>query len=137
MSTQAKPFLTPEQYLEIERAAESKSEYFHGEMFALSGGSLNHARLVRNLSASLHSQLRGRRCEVAASDLRLRVSADGLYTYPDIVVFCGRRNSPTTGRTPSPMPRRSSRFCRRRPRITIAGSSSSSTGGSCRSRSTW
>jgi Uma2 family endonuclease len=89
MSTQVKPLLTPEQYLEIERAAESKSEYFHGRMFAMSGGSLNHARLVRNLIVSLDTQLRGRRCEVAASDLRLRVSPDGLYTYPDIVVFCG------------------------------------------------
>jgi Uma2 family endonuclease len=89
MSTQVKPILTSEQYLEIERAAESKSEYFHGRMFAMSGGSLNHARLVRNLIVSLGAQLRGRRCEVAANDLRLRVSPEGLYTYPDIVVFRG------------------------------------------------
>jgi Uma2 family endonuclease len=82
--------LTPEQYLEIERAAEFRSQYFHGEMFAMSGGSLNHARLVRNLVVLLDGQLRGHPFEVASSDLRLRVSPDGLYTYPDIVVFCGR-----------------------------------------------
>ena len=90
VSTQTNSFLTPEEYLAIERAAEFKSEYFKGRMFAMSGGSLNHARLVRNLAVLLHGQLRGRGCEVAASDLRLRVSADGLSTYPDIVVFCGK-----------------------------------------------
>jgi Uma2 family endonuclease len=90
MSTQAKTFLTPEQYLEIERAAEYKSEYFNGEMFAMSGGSLNHTRIFHYLSHSLYGQLRGRSCELAGSDLRLRVSPAGLYTYPDIVVFCGR-----------------------------------------------
>jgi Uma2 family endonuclease len=90
MSTQAKPFLTPEQYLEIERAAEYKSEYFNGEMFAMSGGSLDHSRIFHNLSHILFAQLRGRDCELAGSDLRLRVSPGGLYTYPDIVVFCGK-----------------------------------------------
>ncbi len=81
--------MTPEQYLEVERAAEFKSEYFNGEMFAMSAATLNHARIVLNLGASLYRQLRGRRCEAAASSLRLRVNHDGLYTYPDIVVFCG------------------------------------------------
>jgi Uma2 family endonuclease len=90
MSTQAKPYLTPEQYLEIERAAESKSEYFNGEMFAMAGGSLNHGRVFRNLLTSLNGQLEDRSCEVAGSDLRLQVSPTGLYTYPDIVVFCGK-----------------------------------------------
>jgi Uma2 family endonuclease len=90
MSTRPKPYLTPQQYLEIERAAEFKSEYFNGEMFAMSGGSLNHARVAGDLFASLHAQLRGQRCEIASSDLRLRVTPEGLYTYPDIVVFCGK-----------------------------------------------
>ncbi len=90
MSTQAKAYLTPEQYLEIERAAEYKSEYFHGEMFAMSGGTLDHGRIFRNLISLLNTQLRGRSCEVAGSDLRLQVSSKGLFTYPDIVVFCGQ-----------------------------------------------
>ena len=90
MSTQPKPYLTPQQYLEIERAAEYKSEYFNGEMFAMSGGSLSHSRIAGDVFALLHAQLRGRRCEIAGSDLRLQVSPEGLYTYPDIVVFCGK-----------------------------------------------
>ncbi len=89
MSTQPKPYLTPEQYLEIERAAEYKSEYFKGEMFAMSGGSLNHSRISRNLMATLDEQLNGSSCEVTGSDLRLQVAPDGLYTYPDVAVFCG------------------------------------------------
>jgi Uma2 family endonuclease len=90
MSTQAKPFLTPEQYLEIERAAEYKSEYFNGEMFAMAGGTLDHAMIASDVSGILRAQLRGRPCRIAGSDLRLQVSPDGLYTYPDIVVFCGK-----------------------------------------------
>lgn len=82
--------MTPEQYLEIERAAEYKSEYFNGEMFAMAGGSLDHSRIFHSVSGLLNAQLRGRSCEVAGSDLRLRVSPKGLFTYPDIVVFCGK-----------------------------------------------
>lgn len=84
MSTQ---YFTPQQYLEMERKAEFRSEYFHGEIFPMSAGSLNHSRI---LSSSLYVQLRGRSCEIAGSNLRLQVSPDGLYTYPDILVFCGK-----------------------------------------------
>mgnify|MGYP001610709744 CR=1 FL=1 len=89
MSTQAKPFLTPEQYLEIERRAEYKSEYWRGEMFAMAGATRQHGLLTGNLLASLHQQLRGRRCEVYSSDMRVLIPATGLYTYPDVVAVCG------------------------------------------------
>ena len=89
MSTQAKPFLTPEQYLEIERRAEYKSEYWRGEMFAMAGAARQHGLLTGNLFASLHQQLRGRRCEVYSSDMRVLIPATGLYTYPDVVAVCG------------------------------------------------
>jgi Uma2 family endonuclease len=84
-------YLTPEQYLKIEREAEHKSEYFKGEMFPMAGGTLNHARIVDDVLTSLNVQLlQARRCEISSSDLRLQVPPDGLYTYPDIVVFCGK-----------------------------------------------
>ncbi|MGA3241732.1 MAG: Uma2 family endonuclease [Bryobacteraceae bacterium] len=89
MSTQAKVFLTPEQYLEIERQAERKSEYWQGEMFAMSGAAESHNLLVMNIAAQIHSQLRTRDCRIYSNDMRVRVSATGLYTYPDIVVVCG------------------------------------------------
>ncbi|HMD71178.1 MAG TPA: Uma2 family endonuclease [Bryobacteraceae bacterium] len=89
MSATPKTYLTPEQYLEIERAAEFKSEYFQGEMFAMAGAKWAHNLLVGNLIASLHEQLRSRPCAVLPSDMRVRVSRSDLYTYPDVVVVCG------------------------------------------------
>jgi Uma2 family endonuclease len=89
MSTQAKVFLTPEQYLEIERQAERKSEYWQGEMFAMAGAGESHNLLVMNIGAQIHSQLRTRDCRAYANDMRVRVTATVLYTYPDIVAVCG------------------------------------------------
>jgi Uma2 family endonuclease len=88
MSTQPKPYLTPEQYLEIDRAAERGSEYYAGEIFPREAVSLSHSRIVTNLSAMLHTQLRGRGGEVQGSNLRLRTEARGPYFYPDLMVFC-------------------------------------------------
>ncbi len=89
MSTLPKPFLTPEDYLKIERAAEYKSEYYAGEMFAMSGARRAHNLMAANILAGIHPQLRRRSCEVYPSDMRVLVSATGLYTYPDVVVVCG------------------------------------------------
>ncbi len=89
MSTQPKPYLTPEQYLEIERAAEHKSEYFSGEMFAMAGTTLAHAIINFNVAFALRMRLSGSDCSVVLNDLRLRVPKTGLYTYPDILVICG------------------------------------------------
>ncbi len=80
--------LTEEQYLAIERAAEFKSEFLDGEMFAMSGASRRHARVQRNILGELYNALRGKGCEVFSSDLRVRVSSR-MYTYPDISVVCG------------------------------------------------
>jgi Uma2 family endonuclease len=88
MSTQPKTFLTPEQYLEIERKAEYKSEYYEGEMFAMAGAREAHNLVAGNLYASAHRQLRGHPCRTYSNDMRVRVSASGLYTYPDVVVVC-------------------------------------------------
>jgi Uma2 family endonuclease len=90
VSSQPKTYLTPEEYLAIERKADHKSEYFNGEMFAMSGASERHATIVANLMYLLVGQLRGRPCKAYANDLRVRVSPTGLYTYPDVVVVCGQ-----------------------------------------------
>jgi len=90
MSTQPKHFVTPEEYLELERKAASRSEYFHGAIYAMAGGSLEHAVLTANMTALIGGQLRGGRCRAMSSDLRVCVSATGLYTYPDLTVVCGK-----------------------------------------------
>jgi Uma2 family endonuclease len=89
MFSQPNTFLTPEEYLEIERAAERKSEYFRGEMFAMAGATERHVSIVTNLVAELRQSLKGRPCKVYSTDMRLRVSPSGLYTYPDVMVACG------------------------------------------------
>lgn len=89
MSTQPKTLLTPEEYLDIERKAEYKSEYYQGEMFAMAGASEPHNTLVANLLSALHQQVRGRSCKVYPSDMRVRVT-DTAFTYPDVVVVCDK-----------------------------------------------
>jgi Uma2 family endonuclease len=89
MSAQPQPRLTPEQYLELDRASQFRNEYYNGRMYAMSGGSVPHAIIIGNLTRETGNALKGRPCFVAPSDLRVRVSADGLYTYPDVVVVCG------------------------------------------------
>jgi Uma2 family endonuclease len=81
--------LTEEEYLKIERAAEFKSEYYNGQMYAMSGGSYPHGKIIPNLGAELRQALRGKGCSVTTSDVRVRVSPRGFYTYPDIAVVCG------------------------------------------------
>jgi hypothetical protein len=80
--------LTEKQYLAIERAAEFRSEFLNGGMFAMSVGSTNHARLQQNLSGELYAALRGSVCEAFGSDFRIKVSSR-IYTYPDVSVVCG------------------------------------------------
>jgi Uma2 family endonuclease len=88
MSTQAKSHLTPEQYLEIERKAEFKSEYYQGEMFAMSGAQEAHVLITDNVCGELRQQLRRRPCKAYSSNMRVCVTPGGLYTYPDVVVVC-------------------------------------------------
>ncbi len=81
--------MTPEQSLVLERAAEFRHECYNGRMYEKSGGSFAHAIVIGNLSCQLGNALKKRPCVVATSDMRVRVSPDGLYTYPDIAVVCG------------------------------------------------
>jgi Uma2 family endonuclease len=80
--------LTEQEYLALDRAAEFRSEFLDGEMFAMSGGSLRHARLAGNIFLELSHAFRGNVCEAFNSDFRVRVSSR-MYTYPDISVVCG------------------------------------------------
>ncbi len=91
MSSQPLPFVTPEEYLAAERKAERRSEYLNGEVFAMAGASLRHVQISGNLITTLNNQLKGRDCDVYATELRVRVNPKGnyLYAYPDVSVVCG------------------------------------------------
>lgn len=88
MSTQQQHFLTPEEYLAIEREAEYKSEYFAGEMFAMAGAREPHNVIAMNTRGALWLQFRSRPCRSYGSDMRVH-TASGLCTYPDISALCG------------------------------------------------
>lgn len=81
--------LTTAEYLTQERAADVKSEFFAGEMFAMAGTTRRHTLICSNVIAALRSVLRPHGCEVYGSDLRVKVSKTGLYTYPDVTIACG------------------------------------------------
>jgi Uma2 family endonuclease len=81
--------MTRAEFLAFERAADEKHEYIGGEVFAMAGPSLRHNRIVGNLIITLGQALRGGRCQVFPSDLRLWVPALESYTYPDVSVVCG------------------------------------------------
>ena len=84
----AQALLTPEEYLAKERKALTKSEYRDGQMHALPGASRKHNLITVNVTGEFYIQLRTRSCEVYPSDMRVKVSAAGLYTYPDVIVVC-------------------------------------------------
>ena len=89
MTSQAQTRYTPEEYLALERQAQCKSEYYAGEIFAMAGASRWHNLIVTNVLRELSLQLKGRPCTTYPSDMRVKVSPTGLYTYPDITVVCG------------------------------------------------
>jgi Uma2 family endonuclease len=96
MPSQAVRYLTPEEYLEIEREAEYKSEYLDGQMYAMAGASINHSRIISNISALLWMQHRGSGSSVFTTDLRLGIRASGLFTYPDVMVISGPVENPVS-----------------------------------------
>lgn len=85
----AQPCCTPEEYLALERKARRKSEYVNGQMIALAGASRAHNLIAGNLYREVSRQFLGRPCEAYIGDMRVKVLATGLYTYPDIAAVCG------------------------------------------------
>ncbi|HEX3759017.1 MAG TPA: Uma2 family endonuclease [Kofleriaceae bacterium] len=76
------------EYLALERSSNTRHEFCDGEIFAMAGGSREHAAICVNISSLLRDQLRGRGCMAHSSDLRIRVLETGLATYPDVSVVC-------------------------------------------------
>lgn len=99
MSVQPKQRLTVAEYLELEASSREKHEFFEGEAFAMGWASEAHNLIVGNVLAELRQQLRGKPCRVYPSDLRVKVHASGLYTYPDVVVVCGEPRFEQPGET--------------------------------------
>lgn len=80
---------TFQEYLELEEVAGVRHEYYSGQIFAMAGGTPEHAAMAASVLSTLGQALRGGPCRVYSSDLRVRVLASGLSTYPDVTVVCG------------------------------------------------
>jgi len=90
MSQPEKKFISHLDYLEMEKTAECKSEYYHGEIFAMTGASHNHNIITGNVFASIHSSLRETGCIVYTGDMKIQIDAAMHYAYPDVSVVCGQ-----------------------------------------------
>jgi Uma2 family endonuclease len=82
---------TEQEYLELERKAEYKSEFFGGEIFAMAGTTNPHSIITGNFYAFLHTRLKGKGCRPYGSDMRVHTPINSLYAYPDISVVCGEK----------------------------------------------
>ncbi len=89
MSSLPNYFLSPEEYLIVEREAEYKSEYVDGEMYAMAGGSERHNLIAANIIIAVGTQLRNSPCRIYPSDLKVRVPNSRKFFYPDVSVVCG------------------------------------------------
>ncbi|MEH2254344.1 Uma2 family endonuclease [Nostoc sp.] len=82
-------YYTPEEYLELEEAADYKSEYINGQIIPMAGGTANHNRISLNLSAALNFAFRQQDYEVFMGDVRLWITQKRTYTYPDVMILAG------------------------------------------------
>jgi len=90
MQQPALKYITPEEYLAMEDTAESKHEYYHGEIFAIAGASQNHNRLTLDLGTDANLALKGSKCEVYMNDMKVWSKAKIFFAYPDLTIVCGK-----------------------------------------------
>lgn len=90
MTQAAKQRYSFDEYLALEAISPVRHEFFDGQVWAMAGGSPDHAAIAVNIAALLSAGLRGQPCRVFGSDLRIRILATGLGTYPDVSVVCGQ-----------------------------------------------
>ena len=82
--------LTVAEYLAFEEQSEVRHEFYQGELFARAGGTESHSRLKVRMVGLLDAQTRKGSCRTYDADMRVKVEANGMYTYPDASVACGR-----------------------------------------------
>jgi Uma2 family endonuclease len=97
--------MTEAEYLAFERASLEKHEYFGGEIFAMAGGTGEHAAIAAGLIRELGNALMGRGCRVLTSDMRVRIPGSARYVYPDASVVCAKPEYADDGRDALTNPR--------------------------------
>lgn len=89
MSAIAKSIISEVEYLELERQAPTKSEYYKGEIFAMAGATKEHNKIVASIIGASSQHLKGKKCSYFPSDSRVHNNFNGFYTYPDVTIVCG------------------------------------------------
>lgn len=87
-SAAARTYLTPQEYISFERKATTKHEYLKGQIIAMSGASRANSFITGDIFGELRDQLKGHKCEVHSSDMRVSIHSTNSYFYPDVVVAC-------------------------------------------------
>ncbi|MBX2921357.1 MAG: Uma2 family endonuclease [Chitinophagaceae bacterium] len=82
-------YISPQEYLETERASQHRSEYYDGHILAMSGASLSYNMIESNLVGNLFSFLEGSHCRVLPSNMRVSTPSSDAYMYPDVTIVCG------------------------------------------------
>jgi Uma2 family endonuclease len=97
------PYLTSDQYLQMEEKSHIKHEYIDGQIYAMAGASDSHVTIAGNLFALLRSHVRGSGCRVYIADMKARIESLNRFYYPDVMVTCDPRDqeTPTYKRFPS------------------------------------
>ena len=120
--------ISPDEYLAVERAALEKHEYYQGEVFAVSGASLQHNVIFSNLFTDIGNKLKGKSCKPYGSDLRIHIPKNTLYTYPDISIICSEVHLTEMNLTLPPIQQLSLSYCPNQPVITTRAKSLLCTG---------
>lgn len=96
-------YMSPEVYLEIERAATEKHEYHKGEIYAMAGASMAHCDIASNLSTLIGPFLRNKGCKIYGSDFRVYIPLEEVFTYPDLSIVCGKSETEYTDNLTNPI----------------------------------
>jgi Uma2 family endonuclease len=89
------PQLTPEEYFIWEEKQLEKHEYIDGEVYAMSGGSVNHGRIAIKFITMFDTHLENSGCIIGNSDIKINILKTNNYTYPDVSVTCDNRDKNT------------------------------------------
>ena len=90
------PYLTPDEYLQMEDMGNIKHEYVDGRVYAMAGASDPHVTIAGNLFALLRSHVRGSGCRVYIADMKARIESLNRFYYPDVMVTCDARDQETS-----------------------------------------
>ena len=87
---QQKTLYSPEEYLELERQAQTRHEFVDGIIYAMAGESLSHSQICINLAGEVRAKLKGQSCQALSPNMKVRAEGKGMYAYPDLTIVCGK-----------------------------------------------